>query len=598
MRGEFYIPENIKIVNLNDTRPVIEKKWVRDDPFNTSFIYNNNKKSWEAYYKGSEQGVVILPLNTKEHAVILAILNSSVENAVKKARLVDHLNIAKPLREFNPRFATFEHDLIGQEINEKFVEMFNKDLETQQLFQELKKSDYLVEEKDKPIKLKIFPSLHPVDKTAEKTTPPQVYQEFTLYTRDAAHTEHLTIGNIIALAGDFYGVIDSPISIDIDGKSGSREITKDSEKETRFKNAYDKLAWAKKENIQANLTKIKDEFVNLTKKINEENPVDTKKIEINSAIDKNINLEVLEDFSSQEHRSAIISTVLRFYNENTRNLFYLLKNNFDHFGDQAREAYRAGHRLALKLAAIAGQLKKSNSDLSNKFLMQAFTIELFACHFLTDLFSSGHQRTPRKELYDYLKEKGGKKIPFKNAFAGMMANVMHDEDNENGVVLENGNGMVWSAYGDYYYKTDKNHANRYRISCAVTKALSGIFTLYAASLNQTNNANKDMFNRQVAEMEKEIPHISNKVGANKAPLFNFNSNMQLEMRNKDPNKKADVCSDGFGINKIMRTAMMFFGGTQTETSTTSSQNEVKTIRDKLNQQAHKAYHTVYNKRKR
>jgi len=68
--------------------------------------------------------------------------------------------------------------------------------------------------------------------------------------------------------------------------------------------------------------------------------------------------------------------------------------NLDHFGDEARTAYNAGHTLAMKTAAAG--------DLEIGYAMNAF-----ADHFLGDCFASGHIRTPRRVLHGDSKDVQG-----------------------------------------------------------------------------------------------------------------------------------------------------------------------------------------------
>jgi hypothetical protein len=56
-----------------------------------------------------------------------------------------------------------------------------------------------------------------------------------------------------------------------------------------------------------------------------------------------------------------------------------------------------GHALALKLAREAAG-KSQNAEKHEK-LMEAYLYEAFAAHFLTDLFSAGHIRAPRRQLH-------------------------------------------------------------------------------------------------------------------------------------------------------------------------------------------------------
>jgi hypothetical protein len=68
----------------------------------------------------------------------------------------------------------------------------------------------------------------------------------------------------------------------------------------------------------------------------------------------------------------------------------LAETNIDHFGDEARLTYNAGHSLAID-CAVKGDLSK------------ALAINGFADHFLQDSFAAGHLRVPRAKLWDISK---------------------------------------------------------------------------------------------------------------------------------------------------------------------------------------------------
>ena len=72
----------------------------------------------------------------------------------------------------------------------------------------------------------------------------------------------------------------------------------------------------------------------------------------------------------------------------------LALHNYDHFtyaGD-AQNAYIAAHRSAIRAAVDYFTSKDP------KLLIQAFAMNAFADHFLTDIFASGHMTTPRQLL--------------------------------------------------------------------------------------------------------------------------------------------------------------------------------------------------------
>ena len=66
----------------------------------------------------------------------------------------------------------------------------------------------------------------------------------------------------------------------------------------------------------------------------------------------------------------------------------LAENNYDHFLPFARDAYLAGHELALEKAREASKVEQQKTKI--RLLEEAYSIDAFACHFLTDSFSSGY----------------------------------------------------------------------------------------------------------------------------------------------------------------------------------------------------------------
>lgn len=72
------------------------------------------------------------------------------------------------------------------------------------------------------------------------------------------------------------------------------------------------------------------------------------------------------------------------------NFMRLLETNADHFGDEARLVYNAGHALAIDYA-VKGDFSK------------ALAINGFADHFLQDSFAAGHLRVPRAKIMDVSK---------------------------------------------------------------------------------------------------------------------------------------------------------------------------------------------------
>lgn len=111
--------------------------------------------------------------------------------------------------------------------------------------------------------------------------------------------------------------------------------------------------------------------------------------------------------------------------------------NFDDFGRHAVATYLAGHRYEIELAVLAAKYKLP----SGPTLEDAYIANAFADHFLTDLFSAGHLRTPRLTLHD------ASAIIATGDFA---AKKMHDEDSFYGINVVNNvdKGNAWLLYGD------------------------------------------------------------------------------------------------------------------------------------------------------
>ncbi|MEF2985641.1 phospholipase, partial [Pseudomonas aeruginosa] len=69
----------------------------------------------------------------------------------------------------------------------------------------------------------------------------------------------------------------------------------------------------------------------------------------------------------------------------------------------------------------------------------AYAMNSFADHFLTDLFSAGHLRVPRKQLAA---------VVTPGELGSLISRFMHDEDSKFGLKVRNAMGAQWHAYGD------------------------------------------------------------------------------------------------------------------------------------------------------
>lgn len=163
-----------------------------------------------------------------------------------------------------------------------------------------------------------------------------------------------------------------------------------------------------------------------------------------------------------------------------RRYLALASQNFCHFAcqpptgeldDGANEAlqmYRAYHERALKHAEQAQGREEG--------LMEALVIDAFGCHFLTDLFATGHQRVPRRllsERYGVVRGALG------------MAHEMHCEDNKLGLWCttraKQSPRQVWRGYGDTMLFKEEAHLHRMQVSEAVRRSAAEVFARFCGA---------------------------------------------------------------------------------------------------------------------
>lgn len=98
--------------------------------------------------------------------------------------------------------------------------------------------------------------------------------------------------------------------------------------------------------------------------------------------------------------------------------------------------------------------------------------EAFACHYLTDSFSAGHLRVPRKALHDIGKDWDAK--------------AQHDEDGRLGLEVEDHSGQKWRTFGDDQLIDSKGKKNEDelkkiaygKVRDATTRAIKDIWESY------------------------------------------------------------------------------------------------------------------------
>ena len=204
----------------------------------------------------------------------------------------------------------------------------------------------------------------------------------------------LTFGQIIALAGDFYGVPAHPI---IDPKE-QPPANVSAGRRNRFLAAYDTLA---NENIN-DVKKELDQILNIM-------TVERKAVE--AVLEKKTEGVTMVAINDEDGGIRIVpkdvydklgNSLVEKWDEVTGGywmkglpiifgrIMKLAENNHDHFLPFAKEAYETGHALALEKARKASKVEDQDEKI--KGLEEAYSIDAFACHFFTDSFSSGHLR--------------------------------------------------------------------------------------------------------------------------------------------------------------------------------------------------------------
>lgn len=159
--------------------------------------------------------------------------------------------------------------------------------------------------------------------------------------------------------------------------------------------------------------------------------------------------------------------------------FEITNNNFDHFYEWSITAYQQGHHVALEMAQKGYELYQAGDEFSaNNYLSTAYQLNAFACHFLSDTFSSGHLR--ESSLRSQLSTQFG-------ILGSILVNNMHDEDSQQGVSVSNLNGDSWMAYGDGNYDNPRNERNRIIQNTALQQSANEVFTTYRTGL-MTNPA--------------------------------------------------------------------------------------------------------------
>jgi len=246
------------------------------------------------------------------------------------------------------------------------------------------------------------------------------------------------VGQIIALAGDFYGLsykgafykpytpIQSIADKDIKLSDLYKPITKNEKK--RFMSAFNSL-------YKDTLAKV--EVPKLIKIINK----------VESMIKRKKKYDPTCDYEYATGAKICSFGIPSPSDDFNGRYLKLAENNLDHFGIHAIRTYIIGHMLALECAKET-EISRLSSEKGQRQFSRCLALEGYAQHFLTDIHSGGHIRTPRVELMDSIQ-------PYSATIAGLLAKTMHDEDSTFGVEVDNHSQDSWKAYGDDYLLNDQ-----------------------------------------------------------------------------------------------------------------------------------------------
>jgi hypothetical protein len=108
-----------------------------------------------------------------------------------------------------------------------------------------------------------------------------------------------------------------------------------------------------------------------------------------------------------------------------------------------------------------------NQDINR--LNDAYAINAYASHFLTDRYSAGHLRTPRYEL---------DQTTTPSIIGSALSNYMHGEENISGLHVYNQRGDHWIAFGDKAYFKPESKMHRKMIHEAIQDSADQVFFAY------------------------------------------------------------------------------------------------------------------------
>ncbi|MDI2146195.1 phospholipase [Pseudomonas sp. ITA] len=252
----------------------------------------------------------------------------------------------------------------------------------------------------------------------------------------------LTYGQLLALSGDFYGVVNQPIN----------EGTTAPERMQRFNAAFDSLAVLPASRAEAMqiLEVMRKEIDAVNQALKEGKPPH----EAYDALGDTLS----EKWNRITGGGSFVSALVPL-----GRYLQLAASNTDHFGEWALLAYIAGHTAALQIAIAAGV----NKDV--QLLAYAYAKNAFADHYLCDLFCAGHLRVPRKAMAA---------VVTPSDLGSLISRFMHHEDSRFGLDVSNARDEQWRACGDACYFEASATDNRIQVNQTVQASADEVFAAY------------------------------------------------------------------------------------------------------------------------
>ena len=316
----------------------------------------------------------------------------------------------------------------------------------------------------------------------------------------------LTYGQTIALAGDFFGVVGAPISTATDRRAA-------------FTAAFASLGanWAQTLQI---LSIMAEEIRAIDDALAAKKDPSTAYAVLGDSLSMRWNV-----VTGGENVGGLPVVMGRY--------LQLAAENWDHFTEYAVAAYSAGHELAMEHAAAVPGESPAQAETR---MQEAYALNAFADHFLTDLFSAGHLRAPRKEL----SEQVATPIPGMSGTMGsLLVRCMHDEDSHNGLKVSNAAGNSWVAYGDKRLLDAVSGDNRAMVVRATQASADDVWSAHLGGQHQYTALS---FIPDLAR----VADVSTK--ENFSPLFHRDAASGVVQRRNDVSNRSDFSwtSDWWG----------------------------------------------------